>query len=91
MGLEWEVVAGGIGILISTIFLAWRGWEDVRKVQGDSPERAVAGVAQDNAVIRENTEQLRELNRNMHDLSELLRTNTAAIVRSVDIQILRRD
>lgn len=88
---DWPVIAGAVGTLLATIFIAVRGWTDKKTADPNATHQIIAGTIQDNRSMHDNTDELKRMNRNLEDLHDVVRTNTAALTRLIDVSLFRRD
>jgi hypothetical protein len=90
--VDWEIVAAGLATFIGSIYLTIVGArKGKKKVQeGSSSSTSIVGASLiETETIRSFTEQMRINNQMMHDLTEEVRRNTAAVTRQTDLDLIR--
>lgn len=75
--VDWQVVAAAIGIFITTVYTAWRGWRDKREEKQSSTPLA---IFQDAAIAREQVTEMTRLNHNLETVSAQLTRITDIII-----------
>lgn len=90
--VDWPTVAAAIGTLIGSLWLTIKGLQRGRaKVESgqSSITSIVGGTIMDNQSIRAFTDQMKHNNQCLHEMTEELRRNTAAITRQTDLDLVQ--
>lgn len=89
--IDWPIIASALATFITTVWLAHKGWKDAKSTPESNTHTQgtlLSASLQDNASIRNNTEQLRIMNHNMEELVDQMRLNHAAMTRMADITLM---